>query len=297
MKSFTFSLLATVALCALASPASAQTTQQVSSAGAPTVMNRSGAPADVDRIISTFMAKEAEALRALSLYSFKREAVLQTIGMGGGISGEYNRVSRFVMDGTGKRFEKILFFPLPTIEAIQITPEDIESLGGIQAFTLNPSRAAHYDFTYIGKETIDEISTHVFDVAPKALSNPKMLSELKKTKQEGKYFKGRIWVDDKDMQIVKARGKAAPEFKQRFPTFESYREHNGHFWVPSYTYADDELVFDSGQSVHVRLRIKFTEYERFRGKVRVIEEGEPGVVDDEGNATAPSKPAEPARKP
>ncbi len=59
-----------------------------------------------------------------------------------------------------------------------------------------------------------------------------------------------------------------PEFEQRFPTFETYREQiDGKYWFPTYSYADDELNFKSGQTVHLRMRIRFTDFERLRGKV------------------------------
>ncbi|MDQ3586533.1 MAG: hypothetical protein M3407_12250, partial [Acidobacteriota bacterium] len=105
-----------------------------------------------------------------------------------------------------------------------------------------------------------------------------VMPDPKKSKE--RFFQGRIWVDDQDLQIVKARGKGVPEAKgERYPTFETYREQiDGKYWFPTYTYADDELVFDSGQVVRVRMRIKFTDFERLRAKVRVIEEGD--VIDE-----------------
>ena len=79
------------------------------------------------------------------------------------------------------------------------------------------------------------------------------------------------------MQIVKVKGKGVPEGKQRFPTFETYREQiDGKFWFPTYTYADDDLVFPGGQTVHLRMKVRYTDFKPFRGRVRVIEEGEPG---------------------
>ncbi len=226
---------------------------------------------DVDRIIRTFSAKETEFQRALNQYGFKRDAVIQTIGMGGQISGEYRRVSRFVMDDTGKRFEKILLFPMPTITDVSVTTEDLEDLGGVNAFALESSQINKYNFTYVGKERIDELDVHIFDVAPKVMPDPK------KTKE--RLFQGRIWVDDQDLQIVKARGKGVPETKNsKYPTFETYREQiDGRFWFPTYTFADDELVFGSGQVVRMRMRVKYTDFEKLTGKVRVIEEGDPGV--------------------
>jgi hypothetical protein len=285
MKRVLLSALASALLCCAS--AQAQTGGQV-------VINRSGAPADVGRIIRAFTQKETEFRKALNEYGFRREAVVQTIAWGGQVSGEYMRVSSFVFDDSGNRYEKILKFPIPTISEIQITPEDLEDLGGVQAFALESSKIGEYDFAYIGKEKIDEVDTYVFDVTPKILSDKSRLDALKKSKKPERYFQGRIWVDDHDLQIVKARGKGVPEFEQRFPTFETYREQiDGKYWFPTYTYADDELTFKTGQSVHLRLRIKFTDFERLKGRVNVIEQG------DEPDEKAPAKPAPtpPAQKP
>lgn len=244
---------------------------------------------DVDRLIRTFTSKESEFRSALSQYSFKRDAVIQTIALGGQISGEYHRVSRFIFDDSGKRFEKILHFPMPNISEISITPEDLDDLGGIQVFALEASKAHLYNFKYVGKERIDELDLHIFDVSPKVMPDPK------KTKE--RFFQGRIWVDTVDFQIVKARGKGVPEDKNnRYPTFETYREQiDGRYWFPTYTYADDDLVFPNGRVVHLRMRIKFSEFEKLTGKVRVIDEGEPDA--DVSPSPQPTPTPAPAKKP
>jgi hypothetical protein len=283
MKRVLLSALAAALLCC--AEASAQT-----QASGPVTVNRSGAPADVERIIRAFTQKETEFRKALNEYGFRREAVVQTIAWGGQVSGEYMRVSRFVFDDSGNRFEKILKFPIPTISEIQITPEDLEDLGGVQAFALESSKLGEYDFAYVGKEKIDEVDTYVFDVTPKILSDKARLAALKKAKKFERYFQGRIWVDDHDLQIVKARGKGVPEFEQRFPTFETYREQiDGKYWFPTYTYADDELSFKTGQTVHLRLRIKFTDFERLRGRASVIEQGD--TDEQKEKDREPAKPA------
>jgi hypothetical protein len=290
MKRFVFSVLASAALCATASAGYAQTT--TATGNSPSAVNRSGSPVDVDRIIRTFTQKETEFRKALNEYSFKRDAVVQVIGWGGQISGEYHRTSNFVFDDSGTRYEKILFFPAPTINdaGIQITPEDIEDLGGVQAFALETSKINDYTFSYVGKEHIDELDTYVFDVTPKILSDPSRLSTLKRSKTPERYFQGRVWVDDQDYQIVKARGKGVPEFDQRFPTFETYREQiDGKYWFPTYAYADDDLNFKSGQSIHIRMRIKYTDFQRLHGRATVVEEGAPGDVNEK--ETPPAKPA------
>ncbi|HEX8686276.1 MAG TPA: hypothetical protein VF736_04430 [Pyrinomonadaceae bacterium] len=289
-------LLLSVAVALCSAPAFAQTTP--ASAPSPSVVNRSGAPEDVERIIRAFTRKETEFRSALNQYGFRRDAVIQTIAWGGQISGEYHRVSRFVFDDSGNRYEKILQFPIPTMTEIQITAEDLEDLGGVQSFALESSKIGEYDFSYAGKEKIDELDTYVFDVTPKILGDARRLAALKKSKLPERYFQGRIWVDDRDLQIVKAKGKGVPEFEQRFPTFETYREQvDGKYWFPTYTYADDELTFKGGQSVHLRMRIRFTDFERLRGRATVIEQGDEVKKDDAPPAKPAATPTPPAQKP
>jgi len=274
-------LAALVFSVAVAAPLSVRA-QQVSTAsnGAPAA---SAAGVDVERIIREFTTKEALFRSALNQYSFKREAIVQTIGMGGQISGEYRRVSRFVFDDSGKRYEKIELFPISTLTDLELTADDLEDMSGVQTFALEPSKINLYNIKYVGKEKIDELNLYVLDVEPKVLPDPK------KTKE--RFFKGRIWVDDQDLQVVKVRGKGVPETKKsRYPTFETYREQiDGKFWFPTYTYADEELVFDSGHVIHIRMRITFSDFARPRAKVRVIEEGQ-DIIPDTAPTPTPKKP-------
>lgn len=251
-----------LALCCIAPHQTGLAQSRSSSTGgaASISSNAASAAVDVNRIVQAMTAKETEFRRVLNDYAFKRDVVIQIIGFGGQIAGEYHRVSNFTFDNSGTAFEKIIFFPMPTVAPSQ---SDLEDLNTIQTFVLEPSRISEYRFTYAGKERIDELDTLMLDVAPAV--TPSKGSKVR-------FFEGRIWVDERDMQIVKARGKGVPEGKEKFPTFESYREQiDGRYWFPSYTYADDELVLNSGEPIHVRMRIKFTDYERSRGKVKVIE--------------------------
>jgi len=220
---------------------------------------------DVNRIIKAFSAKETEFRQALNNYAFRRDASVQQIGMGGQVVGEYRRVSNFVFDDRANRFEKITYFPASTLTELQITAEDIEDLGGVQPFALEASKIDQYNFSFLGSEHIDELDTYVFDVQPKVL--PKKVSE--------RFFQGRIWVDDRDLQIVKVRGKGVPEGKQRFPVFETYRQQiDGHYWFPVYTYADDTLLFPEG-AIRVRMLVRYTDFQRFSSRVKITEADEP----------------------
>lgn len=223
-------------------------------------------PAEVDRIIRAFTAKEQEFRQALNSYSFKRDALMQKIGMGGQVTGEYHRVSTFTFDDQGNRYEKISFFPMSSMP--EVTTEDIEDMGGVEPFALEPSKVDKYNIRYAGKEKIDELNLYIFDVTPKVMPDPK--------KSKERLFSGRIWVDDQDLQIVKTRGKGVPETKNnKFPTVETYREHiDGRYWFPTYSYADEELVFDNGGSIHIRMKIRFTDYTVTRATLKVTEIGE-----------------------
>ena len=222
--------------------------------------------AEADRIIRAFTVKEAEFRRALNSYSFKRDALIQSIGMGGQVIGEYHRVSTFTFDDQGNRYEKISFFPMSTMP--EVTAEDIEDLGGVEPFALEPSKIDKYNIRFAGKEKIDELNLYIFDVQPKVMPDPK--------KPKERLFSGRIWVDDEDLQIVKTKGKGVPETKKnKFPTVETYREHiDGRYWFPTYSYADEELIFDNGSSLHVRMKVRYMDFTPTRATLKVTEIGE-----------------------
>ena len=238
--------------------------------------------ADADRIVQAFTSKEVEFRRALNNYSFKRDALIQSIGMGGQVTGEYHRVSTFTFDDQGNRFEKIGYFPMSTMIDVTVTAEDIEDLGGINPFALEPSKIAKYNIKYVGKEKIDELNLYVFDVAPKVMPTSKKI--------EDRLFIGRVWVDDQDLHIVKTRGKAVPETKQnKFPIVETYREQiDGRYWFPTYSYADEELIFENGSSVHIRLKVRYTDFAPARATLKVTEIGE----DETPTAGNEAKPIE-----
>jgi TonB family protein len=237
---------------------------------------------DVQRIITAFTTKEAQFRRALNSYSFTRDALIQSIGMGGQVIGEYHRISTFTFDDSGNRYEKISFFPMSSMP--EVTQEDVDDLGGVEPFALEPSKVAKYTIKYAGKEKIDELNLYVFDVAPKVLPDPK------KTKE--RLFVGRIWVDDQDLQIVKTKGKGVPETKEnKFPTVETYREHiDGRFWFPTYSYADDELIYDNGSSLHVRMKVRYMNFAPSRATLKVTEVEE--ATADNPNAASIAKPVE-----
>lgn len=237
---------------------------------------------EIDRIVKTFTGKEGEFRNALKSYAFRRKAVIQTIGMGGQVTGMYRRDSFMSLTGDGTRIEKILFFPMPTMKEITITPTDLEDLGGVNPFALEPAVVPQYNFVYVGKEKIDELDLYVFDVSPKVVPTVKSKIRL---------FSGRIWVDDADLQIVKSKGKAVPEDKNnKYPIVETWRENvDGKYWFPSFSTSDDELVFDNGSAVKFRMRVNYTGYNVGKSEVRIL--------DDEETVEETPKPTPTPKKP
>ena len=272
-------LAAILVLSSLSAPVISAQTQASGANGGGAI-----SPAEVERIIKTFTGKETQFRRALNEYSFKRDAVLQSIGMGGQVTGEYHRVSLFTFDDAGARYEKISYFPMPSFNSV--TQEDLEDLGGIQPFALEPAKIPQYDFKYVGKDKIDELSLYVFDVTPKVIPDPK--------KSKERFFTGRIWVDDQDLQIVKTKGKGVPETKNnKFPIVETYREQiDGRYWFPTYSYADEELIFDKGEPLHIRMKVRYSDFELARAKVKIIEIDDPNAPKQETKPpeTVPRKP-------
>src|ERR1700716_1141149 len=120
---------------------------------ATTTITASTLPAaKVDQIVRAFAAKETRFRQALNGYAFKRDAL-------------------------GNRFEKINFFPMPTLTEISITAQDLEDLGGVNPFALEANKLDAYSFRYVGKEKIDELDLYVFDVGPKVAPNPKKVKD------------------------------------------------------------------------------------------------------------------------
>lgn len=237
--------------------------------------------AEIDKIISRFTNNEREFREALNVYAFNRSATVQTIGMGGQITGVYRRDSFMTFTGDGARFERVTFAPISTLTEINITPQDLEDLGGVNPFALEPSAIAQYNFKFVGKEKIDDLDLYVFDATPKVIPDPK------KTKL--RLFTGRVWVDDRDLMIVKSKGKAVPEDKKnKYPIVETWRENvDGKYWFPSMSLADDTLVFDNGYSVRMRMRVKYEDYRLGRSEVTIVEVED---TPDEQPSPTPKKP-------
>ena len=217
----------------------------------------------VDQIIQQFAQREAQFRSERDHFTYVQDFTVQTIDDNGNPDGEYRMTSDITFTPEGQRYEEITYAPVPTLERIELSEQDLQDLRNIQPFVLTPDEIPKYNITYVGREHIDELGTYVFDVGPKVIE------------KNHRYFQGRIWVEDQDLEIVKTKGKAVPDIRKGgqenlFPEFETYRENiEGHYWFPTYTHADDVLHFKTGD-VRIRMTVRYTNYRRFGVSVRLL---------------------------
>ncbi len=228
-----------------------------------------------EQIMKQFTAKEKEFKLAREHYTFRQMVKVQTLD-GDTVDGEYQLVSDILFDQTGRRLEQVVFAPQSSLQRISMSKEDFDDIRNQAPFVLTSDDLPDYSVLYVGQQQQDELHCYVFDVAPKPASMVR-----------GKrYFQGRVWVDDKDLQIVKTRGKGVspepekpkkkkrPEDEQLFPTFTTWREQvDGIYWFPTFSRADETLHF-TGNDVHIRQTIRYTNYKKFGADVKITYEGQ-----------------------
>src|ERR1035438_6264938 len=228
-----------------------------------------------EEIIRKFAAKEAEFREARNNYTYRQTVKMEELDMGGNPSGgKWEEVDDIIFSPDGKRIEKGIYMPVVSLQHILLDPEDVKDLRDVQPFVLTTGDIPKYQIDYLGREKIDEIGCYTFSVKPK-----------KMVKGE-RYFEGEIWVDDRDLQIVKTNGKGVGLIgkEHQFPKFETYRQQvDGKYWFPTYTHADDTLHFKD-MDQRIRMTVRYENYKRYEGK-STIRFG--NVVDDKKGTTAP----------
>lgn len=216
-------------------------------------------PAQIDDIIAKFAAKEAAFQKARSNYTYRQSAKVQEIDDNGVARGKWEMVSDIIFTPDGKRTERVVYSPVATLERIILSPADEQDLRDVQPFVLTTGEVPNYYIRYLGREQLDEISCYSFAVKPK------------KMEQGKRYFEGVVWVDDRDLQIVKTYGRGVGLMKknadEQFPKFETYREQiDGKYWFPTYTIANDTLNFKD-MSQRIRMTVKYQDYKQFKSDV------------------------------
>jgi hypothetical protein len=223
-------------------------------------------------IIQKFAAREEVFRQARNNYVYTQDITVQELD-GTTVTGEFRLVQDITYDDKGVRQENVTYAPQNSLRQLILSREDYEDFRSKMAFIMTTADVPQYNLLYVGQQRQDEIDTYVFDIAPKTI-----------VKGE-RYFQGRIWVDNRDFQIVKSCGKTVPDAiantkkkkniqENLSPKFVTYREQiDGQYWFPTYIRADDTLHFRNND-VHMREIIKLTNYKRFGSKTKIIFKGE-----------------------
>jgi hypothetical protein len=235
--------------------------------------------AEVQDVIKRFSEKESEFSKARSSYTYRQTVRVLDIGAGGRTVGKHEVVSDIVFVGDSlKRTERVVRAPVPDLKNFSLEPNDEADLRNVQPFVLTAEDVDKYYVRYLGKETLDEIPCYSFAVKPKQMEKGK------------RYFSGIIWVDDRDLQIVKSYGRGVGNQSKgsAYPKFETYREQiDGKYWFPTYTVADSELQFEEN-TAHIRMTVKYEDYKQFKSQSTITFED---TVAEPGDLTAPKPEA------
>jgi hypothetical protein len=226
-----------------------------------------------DQIIQKFAAKESEFRHAMDQYTYTRNVKIETIGEDGRPDGVYQQVTDISYDGKGAKLEHVTFAPANSLERIIMTPADMSDIEHRLPFVLTTEDLALYNINYVGREKVDDVDTYVFDVGPK------------KIEKGQRYILGRIWVDQRDLQIVVVNAKNVPDdlrpgHEDLSLPFTTYREQvDGQYWFPVYSKADGVLHFGGSkgymaEDVHVRSIVKYSNYKKFGTSIKITFEGQ-----------------------
>jgi len=212
---------------------------------------RAAEDVDPEEIIKRFAAKELEFKAVWEQYTYTQHILFQILSFEGDVQEEQEMTVEVYFTSDGKRKTRTLE-ERGQLRSLRVSKEDLDDAIYRQPFVLTTLELPNYRIEYRGEKLIDELYTYEFDVEPRKLEKGQ------------RYFKGRIWVDDIDFQIVMTRGKVVPDYSNnKFPKFETVREQiDGDYWFPTWTEADDILQFGQ-RRVRIRELITYENFKKF----------------------------------
>jgi len=196
-----------------------------------------------------------QLMAAMRQYTYSAEVTIETVSQSDTITGKFYRFSQISYDQDGNRQEKIVENTSTLPKDIYIGTSTANNLVRVYQFFITPDVLNQYEFNYVGRERVDELNTYVFDVQPKVkLPDPE--------KSQERYLKGRVWIDDQDLCVVKVTGAAVPEpSTHRTPRFETYYQNHDKFWFPTYATADDTIRMGR-YTTRVIVKVRFINYKK-----------------------------------
>lgn len=249
---------------------------------------------EIQGIIKKFAENETAFQQARTNYTYRRSAKLQEMGTGGG---RWEEVVDIVFGPRNRPEERVVMAPPQNLRFVVMTPQDLQDLRDVLPFVLTSDQIDQYHVRYLGRERLDELECYVFAVKPKQRVPGK------------RYFAGVVWVDERDLQVVKTYGRGVGSTRKKgsedYAKFETYREQiDGKYWFPTYTIANQPLFFDSGE-VPIKMTVRYENYKLFVAESKIIfgdvadpgASSTPGATSPGGAAQAPEAPKGPELAP
>ncbi|HTZ84240.1 MAG TPA: hypothetical protein VMB66_13665 [Candidatus Acidoferrales bacterium] len=207
-------------------------------------------------IIRKFSDNETRVRDARAHYIFTQDVLVQTFN-GKEVDGQFHEITQVAYDEKGRRQENVTYAEQPSLRGIQLSQNDMDDIRTFMPWILTTDQIPEYNLAYAGQQRVDDLDTYVFHVEPK------------KQEKDKRYFEGRVWVDNRDLEIVKLCGKSVPEMvhpkkNQAMdirPMFVGYRQYIDGNWFPAYARVDDTLHFRAA-SVRIKEVVKFTGYKK-----------------------------------
>ena len=85
---------------------------------------------------------------------------------------------------------------------------------------------AHYTFQYVRREFKGDVRCYRVDITPREEAGRRR-------------FKGTIWIEDRDYNIVRVQGQYQPSSEHEYVHFDCWRVNSGGMWIPAYIYAEE----------------------------------------------------------
>ena len=199
---------------------------------------------------------EAENASARANYTYRQKVFIEEFDERGKRMGHYEEVREVTFSPEKGRTEQFSSKPIDRLQRLRMTDEDFRDIREVQPFLFTSELLWSYETRYQGEELVEGVPCHVLQVRPR------------QTFEGQRLFDGRMWVDKKDLAVVRAEGQAVPAIFRKdsenlFPRFTTIRTKvDGKHWFPVFTLADDVLPFRTGP-LRIRMKIEYSNYKRF----------------------------------
>jgi hypothetical protein len=207
-------------------------------------------PVPEAEIIKRFAANEDVMRKMYETYTFTQAIRIEEPPDPGG---KFTVTGDVYTKPDGERWFHVTKPVQSNLKTIYLTLDDVRSIISFPLFVLTTEEVGNYDFKYAGQDKLDDINTYVFQVTPKELSRKR------------RFFKGVVWVDDRDFVIVKSYGEFVSEISRRgttlpFSIFETFRENfQDKYWLPTYTRSDDFIRGGPEGDIRLHLVVRDTD--------------------------------------